>query len=80
MYCATGSNQSKVAHLSIPTHCSDPVTSLASSAIIPTLTLTPLSPTLDLSATVSPTPQNGAYGMENFSLIFTLILSFLPLL
>lgn len=76
IYCATGSNRSKVAHLLIPTHCSDSVTSLPSSAIIPTLTLTPLSSTP--SATVSPTPQNSAYGMESFSVMFTIILSFVP--
>ena len=34
MHCTAGSNQSKVAHLLIPTHCSDPVTSLTSTRII----------------------------------------------
>ena len=72
IYCATGSNRSKVAHLLIPTHCSDSITSLPSSAIIPSITPTPLSATV----TVSPTPQNSAYGMESFSVMFTIILSF----
>ena len=98
MYCATSSSRSEVAHLSIPKHCSDPVTSLTSSAIIPTLTsrsihstvilpiqnsASPISSTRaplssTISATVSPTPQNSAHGMETFSLVFTLILSFFP--
>ena len=59
MYCATGSNRSKVAHLSIPTHCcsSDPVTSLLlspsqTSASLISSTLGPLSTTFSFMFTL----------------------------
>ena len=52
MYCKTGSNQSEIAHLSIPTHCYSVPIITTSSAIYPTPT------TRSISMTISPNPTS----------------------